>query len=87
MDIGAWASEITKATLFSIPLVITMGAFLDAARRPRWAWALSAHTQVFWLAGLLFSTMTVVGGVIAAIWYALRVRPELVDIENGIFGD
>ena len=72
--------------LFSIPLALSMWAFLDAARRPQWAWALSGRRQVVWLAVILFSTLTVVGGVAVALWYLAKVRPHIAAAEDGRLG-
>jgi len=83
MGLGRWIETIAITTLFALPLCVTVAAILDAAHRPRWVWALSRHTQLFWLAGLLFSTLVVVGGVAAALWYAVRVRPDLIALESG----
>lgn len=80
---GGWMEQILMAIVFAIPLALTTVAVLDAARRPRWAWAMSRHTQVVWMAGLMFSALTVVGGVLAALWYGLVVRPDVAAIENG----
>ena len=39
---------------------------LDAARRPQWAWALAERHQVVWMAAIMFSALTVVGGMALA---------------------
>ena len=58
-------------------------ALLDAARRPAWVWALAGRRQVVWMAVILFATLTVVGGLIVASIYLLRIRPQLVAVESG----
>lgn len=70
-------------TALSIPFAITAAAFLHAARMPQWAWALSSHTQIWWLAGLAIGIPVFPVGIPAAIWYFVRLRPELNRIESG----
>lgn len=71
------------ATFFAIPLSLTLWALLDAARRPQWAWALSGRRQVVWMAVIMFSAFTVLGGVIISAWYLTRVRHEVAAAEDG----
>jgi len=66
-----------------VPLAVSGWAFLDATRRPQWAWALSRHRQVVWLALVLFGLLTVVGGLAISAWYLVRIRPVLAAIEHG----
>ncbi len=70
-------------TLFSVPLILTVWALLDAARRPEWAWALCGRRRVVWLAAILFGGMTVVVGVVISSVYLLRIRPAVAAAENG----
>lgn len=77
----AWAVAVTAFAC--IPLGVTMWAFLDAARRPQWAWALSRYRQVAWLVVILFGLFTVVGGLLISGWYLARVRPAVAAIERG----
>jgi hypothetical protein len=58
-------------------------ALLDAARRPQWAWALAGRRQVVWMAGIMFSALTVLGGVLVSSWYLTRVRHEIAAAEDG----
>jgi hypothetical protein len=67
------------------PLVITALAFLDAARRPAWAWALAERRQALWMALIGGSAITFVGGLFMAAIYAIVARPAVRDAENGIF--
>lgn len=76
-----WAVVVTA--FFSIPLGVSLWAFLDAARRPQWAWALSRHRQVPWLVAILFGLFTVVGGLLISGWYLARVRPAVAAVERG----
>jgi hypothetical protein len=74
---------LALAVVASIPLGLTLWALLDAARRPRWAWALTERRQVSWMAGIMFSALTVIGGVAVSTWYLLKVRPEIAAAEEG----
>jgi len=71
------------AVFAAIPLSLTGWALLDAARRPQWAWALAGRRQVVWMAGIMFSALTVLGGVIVSAWYLTRVRHEVAAAEDG----
>ena len=70
----------------SIPLGITAWAFLDAAHRPRWAWAFAGRNQVVWMVVIAAGIITVIGGLAISGWYLLRIRPRLAAIEAGDFG-
>ena len=77
---------VTTAALMaalSIPLGITIWAFLDAAKRPGWVWAFSGRRQVVWLCIVAFGVLTVIGGLAISGYYLARVRPELAAIEAG----
>ena len=65
------------------PLVLTVWALLDAARRPEWAWALSGRRRVVWLAAILFGAMTVLVGVVISSVYLWRIRPSVAAAEEG----
>jgi len=77
----AWAVVVT--VFACVPLGVSMWAFLDAARRPQWAWALSSHRQVVWMVAIPFGVLTVVGGLVISLWYLLRVRPVVAAAERG----
>lgn len=77
----AWAALVT--VFFAIPIGITLWAFLDAARRPQWAWALAGRSQVLWMAVVLFAALTVVGGLCVSAWYLAKVRPVIAAAEEG----
>lgn len=83
--LGNVAGALVLACLAAIPLGVTLWALLDAARRPRWAWALAGRRQVVWLAAILFGLLSVVGGVLIPGWYLLKVRPVVAAAEAGQF--
>ena len=80
----AWAVVVTA--LACIPLAISVWALLDAARRPRWVWALSRHPQTPWMAAVAAGVLLTVVGLAISLWYLIRVRPELRAIEQGDLG-
>lgn len=69
--------------LAAIPLGISLWALLDAARRPRWAWALAERRQVVWMAVIMFGVLSVIGGLLISGYYLLRVRPTIAAAESG----
>jgi Protein of unknown function (DUF2516) len=77
--LGATATLLVLA----IPLMLTVWALLDAARRPEWAWALAGRRRVVWMALILFGAMTVLVGVVVATVYLVRVRPAVAAAEEG----
>ena len=83
MDLVELGVALAVAAFFAIPISLTGWALLDAARRPQWAWALSGRRQVVWMAGIMFSAATVLGGVIVSSWYLARVRHEIAAAEDG----
>lgn len=74
---------IVLLVLSTIPVAISVWALLDAARRPAWVWSLAEKSQLGWLVAIVFGIFVLVLGVVVSIWYLLRVRPVLRDIENG----
>lgn len=76
-----WVLLVTVAAC--IPLGLTVWALLDAARRPRWVWALSRHPQGPWMAAVTAGVLLTVVGLGVSLWYLLRVRPALAAIERG----
>jgi hypothetical protein len=83
VDLSDLAGALVLATFAAIPLSLTIWALLDAARRPQWAWALCGRRQVLWMAGIMFSALTVVGGMVVSAWYLTRVRHEVAAAEDG----
>lgn len=69
--------------ILSIPLAISLAAFLDAAKRPQWVWAFCGRRQVLWISVILFAILSVVGGLLISSWYLLKVRPQLAAVEEG----
>lgn len=69
--------------LACIPIGISLWALLDAARRPRWVWALSRHPQTPWMAAVAAGVLLTVVGLAISLWYLLKVRPDLAAIERG----
>jgi hypothetical protein len=80
-------SDLGAATAFvllcAVPLGLTGWALLDAARRPEWAWALTSHRRVVWVAAILFGALTLLVGLVVAPVYLVRVRPALAAAESG----
>ncbi|MDY7106072.1 MAG: hypothetical protein S0880_33230 [Actinomycetota bacterium] len=72
--------------LVSIPLGLSAWAFLDAAKRPRWAWALGQRNQLVWLVAVLCGVMCLAPGMVVSLWYLIRVRPVIAAIERGELG-
>jgi hypothetical protein len=79
-DLGV---ALLLATVFAVPLALTVWALLDAARRPQWAWALADRSQAAWMAGIMFSAFTVLGGLVVSLVYLLRIRPSIAAAEDG----
>jgi hypothetical protein len=80
----AWAVVVTAVAC--IPIAISLWALLDAARRPRWVWALSRHPQTPWMAAVAAGVLLTVVGLAISLWYLIRVRPDLAAIERGDLG-
>ena len=76
-------SAIALLTLLAIPLLLSLVALLDAARRPGWVWALAGRDQVAWIAAILFGTIAVPLGLFISTLYLVRVRPRLRATEGG----
>ncbi len=57
--------------------------FLHAARAPQWVWALAGRKQVVWLASLLIGAAIIPVGIPLAVYYCVRVRPEINRVERG----
>ena len=77
------AGALALACAAAVPLGVSLWALLDAARRPRWAWALAGRRQVVWMAVIMFGVFSVVGGLVVSAWYLLKVRPEIAAVEAG----
>lgn len=81
--VGSVLVALFWACLFAVPLGISLWALLDAARRPRWAWALAGRRQVVWMALVMAGVLSVVGGLLISGYYLLRVRPAIAAAEAG----
>ena len=80
----AWA--IVTTFVFAMPAALSLWALLDIAHRPQWAWALTRHRQVAWMAAVLFGTLLMILGITISLWYLLRVRPTVASAERGDVG-
>lgn len=76
-----WAVVVTAVAC--VPVGLSLWALLDAARRPRWVWALSRHPQTPWMAAVVAGVLLFAVGLAVSLWYLLKVRPELAAIERG----
>jgi hypothetical protein len=74
---------VLAAAFFSLPLAISGWAFLDAARRPSWAWSLAGRSQVAWMVSVALGVLTLIGGLIVSSWYLAVIRPEIAAAEEG----
>jgi len=83
---GDLARAVAVTTLACLPLAVSVWALLDAARRPRWVWALSRHPQTPWMAAVAAGVLLTVVGLAISLWYLLKVRPDLAAIERGELG-
>lgn len=81
--VGSVAGALFLACLAAIPLGVSLWALLDAARRPRWAWALAERRQVVWMAVIMFGMLSVIGGLVISGYYLVRVRPTIAAAETG----
>ena len=79
----SWA--LLLACIAAVPLGVSIWALLDAARRPRWAWALADRRQVVWMAVIMAGVRSVFGGLLISGWYLVRVRPAIAAAEAGDF--
>jgi hypothetical protein len=78
---------VLTVIVLSVPLIWSVIALLDAAGRAAWTWALAGKSQVFWMALILAGVLSVVGGLIIATVYMIRIRPVLIEAEYGILRD
>ena len=74
--IGVWI-------IIGTPFLITMVAFLDVARRPNWAWALTGRRRTLWMALLGTASITWLGGPMVALWYFRSAYRDVRDAERG----
>ncbi len=81
--VGSVLGALALACVFAMPLGISLWALLDAAKRPGWAWAFAGRRQAVWMAGIMFLTLSVIGGLLISGWYLLKVRPIIAAVEDG----
>lgn len=74
---------VVTTALLGAPLALSVWALLDAARRPRWAWALADRNQVAWMTMILAGILLVCAGLVISGWYLIRVRPVVAAAEAG----
>lgn len=65
------------------PFLITLVAFLDVARRPGWAWALTGRRQAVWMGILGGAALTWLGGALVAMWYFGTAYRDVRAAERG----
>ena len=71
----------------AIPLAVNVWALLDAARRPEWAFAFADRNRTAWVAACGLGVLFCLPGLLVAIYYLLRVRPQVAAVEAGNLGD
>ena len=69
--------------LTGIPIALSVWAMLDAARRPEWAFSFVNRSRTAWVAACAVGILFCVPGVVIALWYLLRVRPQVAGVEAG----
>lgn len=76
-------SAIAFWLVVGAPFAVTGLAFLDVARRPAWAWALTGRRQAVWMAVLGGAWITWLGGAAIALWYFATAHRDVRDAERG----
>jgi hypothetical protein len=77
---------VVSLALSAIPLALNVWALLDAAHRPEWAFAFLNRNRTAWVAASAVGVLFCVPGVIVALWYLLKVRPQVAGVEAGRLG-
>lgn len=57
--------------------LITVGALIDAVRRPSYDWVVADRNRGYWIGGLVFGLLFLPVGIALAIGYAVGVLPRL----------
>lgn len=83
--LGSVSWALLLACVAAFPLGVSVWALLDAAKRPRWAWALAERRQVVWMAVIMAGVLSVIGGLLISGWYLVKVRPVIAAAEAGDF--
>jgi hypothetical protein len=76
-----WA--IISAIIIASPIIVVALAFIDAARRPEWAWSLAGRSRVMWMTMMVAGGVTVILGPFVALAYFVRARPDVAAAERG----
>jgi len=74
---------VVSILLSSIPLGLSTWALLDAARRPEWAFAFANRSRTAWVAANVMGILVCGLGVVVALYYLVRVRPQVAGVEAG----
>jgi hypothetical protein len=74
---------IGSVLLLASPIILAALAFIDAARRPEWAWALAGRRRVMWMAVLIAGGATVVAAPLFALAYFFIARRDVAAAERG----
>ena len=74
---------VVTTLVLGAPLALSIWALLDAARRPRWAWALADRNQLVWMTAILLGILFLCVGLAISGWYLLKVRPVVAAVEEG----
>jgi hypothetical protein len=78
-----WVWAALVLVLLCVPLALSGWAFLDAAKRPQWAWAMTRHRQVVWMAAIMFGALLLPVGLAVSTYYLRRVRLAVAAAEAG----
>jgi hypothetical protein len=66
-----------RTAVLVIGYAITLGALIDALRRPAYDWVVADRNRGYWIAGLGFGLLLLPVGIVLAIGYAIGVLPRL----------
>jgi hypothetical protein len=77
------AEVVLGLAVAAVPLALSLWALLDAARRPEWAFAFVNRSRTAWVAATAAGILFCGPGVVIALWYLLRVRPQVAGVEAG----
>ena len=83
MNGGSLARVVHGLRLAALPHAHNQWAVLDAANRPEWAFAFVNRSRTTWVAACAIGILFCGPGVIVALWYLLRVRPQVAGVEAG----
>lgn len=81
-----WLAAIGSVLLLAAPFIMVGLAFIDAARRPEWAWALAGRRRVMWMAMLIAGGATVIAAPFFALAYFFTARRDVAAAEEGRLG-